>query len=60
MKSGIVRSIKRYHHIEVANALYALGYRWMQPHRKPTNVERMVACLSRSQLLAVLHALPRR
>ena len=59
MKSSIVRSIKKYNHVHVANALWKLGYGWRNPKHRPTNVERMVECLPRQvliQLLAILEA----
>jgi hypothetical protein len=55
MSSGIVKRIKHHHHIYVANALFALGYRWPNPKRRPTNIERMLEGLPRDVLLAVLH-----
>lgn len=54
MSSGIVKSIKRFGHIPVANVMGGLGYYWKPAHRRPTNVERMVEGLSRAVLERVL------
>ena len=54
MRSGIVTSIKRHHHIKVANALYDQGYRYKNPRRKPTNIERLLEGLPQIVLLRIL------
>lgn len=54
MSSGIVKSIKRYNHIYVANVLSGLGYYWKSAHRRPTNIERMVEGISRVELEHIL------
>lgn len=59
MKSSIVRSIKKYNHVHVANALWKLGYGWRNPKHRPTNVERMVNGLPRQDLVLVLAILER-
>lgn len=59
MKSSIVRSIKKYNHVQVANALWKLGYGWRNPKHRPTNIERMVNGLPRQDLVQVLAILER-
>ena len=54
MSSGIVRNIKRFDSTQVANAMYFMGYRWDNPKRRPTNIERMVEGLSRVELVQLL------
>lgn len=54
MASGIVKSLKRYGHIPVANVMGGLGYCWEPAHRRPTNIERMVEGLSRAVLERIL------
>lgn len=51
----LVREMKKYGHVRVANAMYAIGYSW--PRRRPTNIERMVEGVPRcalEQILAIL------
>lgn len=55
----LVRAIKKYDHVKVANALWELGYEWRNPHRRPTNVEKMVEDLPRHELEQLLIILQR-
>lgn len=57
MSSGIVREIKRFGHIKVANEMYWLGYRWDKPHRRPTNIEVMLESVPRHHLEIILQRL---
>ena len=57
MKEGIVRRIKAFHHIKVANAMGAMGYCWQNPKHRPTNIERMVQGLPRVKLEELLATL---
>lgn len=54
MGSGIVKSIKGFGEIPVANVMGGLGYYWKPAHRRPANVERMVEGLSRAVLERIL------
>lgn len=53
----LVRRMKWYGHIHVARALYALGYRLVNPHRTVTNIEKMVEGLPRHVLVAIVQRL---
>lgn len=55
--SGIVRSIKTYHHTQVSNALLMVGYRWHKPQRRPTNIEVMLMGVPRYRLIEILNIL---
>lgn len=57
--SHIVRSIKKYHHVRVANAMSALGWGWKNPKRRPTNIERMLEGVPRIDLVLILRHLER-
>ena len=39
---GYVSDLKEHSHIKVLNALHAEGYRYRNPSRAPTNIERML------------------
>jgi hypothetical protein len=54
---GLVTKIKKYHHIEVSNAMGMCGYGWRDPRRRPHNIERMVLGLPRPVLERILHVL---
>ena len=54
MRSGIVRAIKKYNHVRVANAVYSAGYRWKNPFRRPHNIEKMLERLPRHDLVYIL------
>lgn len=51
MRSGVVRSIKKYNHVRVANAVHSAGYRWKNPFRRPHNIEKMLERLPRHDLV---------
>ena len=56
----IVRQMKKYNHIQVANAMFKAGYSWRNPKRRPKNIERMVMGLPRvvlDEILGHLNAL---
>lgn len=53
----IVREMKKYGHVRVANAMFALGWIWTNPNRRPHNIERMVQGLPRCELLRLLNQL---
>lgn len=55
----LVRAIKKYDHIKVANALLELGYSWSKASHRPTNVEKMVEGLPRNELEQLLIILQR-
>ena len=50
----IVRELKKYNAIRIANAMYAVGYRWKRPRNIPTNIDRMVQGLPRCDLERIL------
>lgn len=52
----LVREMKIYNHIQVANAMYACGYFWKNS-RRSTNIERMVQGLPRCELERILSKL---
>jgi len=56
----IVREMKKYSDIRVANAMYKLGWFWKKPKRRPTNIVRMVEGLPRCDLERILAELRRR
>ena len=51
----LVREMKKYGQVKVANAMSALGWSWK--HARPTNIERMVQGLPRCHLENILRAL---
>ncbi len=53
----IVRSIKKYHHTSVANAMDAFGWTWKNPKQRPTNIERMLEGVPRIDLVLILRYL---
>lgn len=53
----VVREIKKYHHIEVANALNYLGWYWEKPNRRPTNIEVLCSGIPKGDLLRLLNRL---
>lgn len=53
----IVRLIKEYSSIEVANAMSACGWHWNPPHRRPTNIESMLSGVPSCELYRILGAL---
>lgn len=50
---GYVSDLKKHNHIKVLNALNAEGYRFKNPHRAPTNIERMLEGLPLPVLKAI-------
>ena len=56
----IVRSIKKYHHTSVANAMDAFGWVWKNPKQRPTNIERMLEGVPRIDLVLILRYLEER
>lgn len=59
MNSSIVRSIKKYNHVAVANAVSEIGWGWHNPKRRPTNIERMLVGIPRQELVRILAILER-
>lgn len=59
MKARLVRKMKMYHYIDVANVMHSIGYRWNPPSSRPTNVEKMVEGIPRCDLERILSALQR-
>lgn len=55
----LVRAMKQYGEVRVANAMYACGWAWKSPKRRPKNIERMVEGLARCDLERVLAELRR-
>lgn len=55
----LVREMKKYGHIRVANAMYSVGRWWRNPRRIPTNIEHMVMDVPRIELEQVLNILRR-
>lgn len=55
----LVRKIKSYNEIQVANILSELGYFWKNPKRRPNNIEKMVESLPRHVLEAIVKKLER-
>ncbi len=53
----LVRAMKKYGDVSVANAMSECGYWWANPRRRPTNVERMVMGLPRCALVCILQVL---
>ena len=53
----LVRAMKKYGHIQVANAMGAIGYAWKNPRHRPTNIERMVQGLPRCVLKQIIDRL---
>jgi len=54
MSSHLVREARTYGHIRVANAMYAIGYCWHHPRRRPTNVRVMLGCLPKHAIERVV------
>jgi len=50
----IVRKIKKYSPIRVANAMGYLGYYWKNPNRTPTNIDIMVMGVPKTDLIQIL------
>lgn len=55
----VVREIKKYGDILVANAMHKIGWTWQNPKRRPTNIEKMVEGLPRCDLDRILMELQR-
>lgn len=55
----LVHQMKQYSHIQVANVMGAIGYRWGNPRRRPHNVEKMVEGLPRPVLELIVNKLKR-
>lgn len=54
----IVREIKKnYNDTQVANAMFALGWYWRKPRRRPTNIDIMLEGIPRCDLLKILDVL---
>lgn len=53
----IVREIKKYNEVLVANAMYAIGYSYDNPKNRPTNITKMVEGIPRCDLLKILEEL---
>ena len=54
MSRHIVRDIKKHYHTKVANELFAMGYQWPIPKRRPTNIDSMLSGLPRHHLEMLL------
>lgn len=54
MHKHLVRHIKTWGHVSVANAMYAVGYYWENPKRRPTNIEKMLLDVPRCDLLKII------
>lgn len=55
----LVREMKKHGDIRVANAMFACGWTWKNPRRRPKNIERMVEGLPRCELVRILDELRR-
>lgn len=55
----LVKAMKTYGHIRVSNAMSEIRWRWKNPRRAPTNIERMVGHLPRIELEQILSILRR-
>ncbi len=53
----LVKAMKPYGHILVGNAMDSAGWRWKNPKRVPTNIEKMVEGLPRGELERILSVL---
>lgn len=54
----IVREIKKnYTATQVANAMFAVGWYWRKPRRRPTNIDIMLGDIPRCDLLKILDVL---
>lgn len=53
----LVREMKKYGHVQVANAIYAVGYRFRNPNCIPHNIEKMLQGLPRIVLARILNKL---
>ena len=53
----LVREIRIFGHIRVANAIYAEGYEWRNPKYRPRNIDVMLEGLPRITLVRVLNRL---
>ena len=55
----LVREMKKYGDVRVANALSECGWTWKNPRRRPKNIERMTEGMPRCELERILNALRR-
>jgi len=55
----LVREMKKYGDVRVANAMFSLGWHWKNARHRPTNIERMVQGLPRCDLERILQVLQR-
>ena len=55
----LVRAMKQYSDVRVANAMSACGWSWKNPRCRPHNIERMVDGLPRCELERILNVLRR-
>lgn len=53
----LVREMKKYGEVRVANAMAVVGFEWKNPKHRPKNIERMVDGLPRCELKRILNAL---
>lgn len=56
----LVREMKEFGDVRVANAMFSLGWEWRNPRRRPTNIDRMVQGLPRCELVKILNVLRKR
>ena len=56
---GLVRKMKQYTQIQVANVMGAMGYYWEPHKRRPHNIEKMVQGLPRVKLEEIVEKLKR-
>lgn len=55
----LVRVMRRYSEIQVANILAEMGYYWSPTKRRPKNIEKMVQGLPRCDLEVIVQKLKR-
>ena len=53
----LVREMKKYSHIQVANVMGAMGYYWSPSKHRPHNIEKMVEGLPRHVLETIVSKL---
>lgn len=53
----LVREMKKYGEVRVANAMAVVGFEWKNPKHRPKSIERMVEGLPRCELKRILNAL---
>jgi hypothetical protein len=55
----IVREIKKYHHTQVADALYEIGFVWKYWKRRTHNIDKMLTGMAKCHLEIILSILER-